>query len=150
MDIERFFNTTGPCFPERHYMVPPLPRLKGMMRLIKQGQYFVIHSQVQAIEAEQDKQAANDLYNKALAYEADQNYRKASLYYKDLIQHYPDSSAASLAKAKLNNLKIKRYVAYPDGTAKDTVTGLGWMRCSVGQTWTGSGGSVSPNLTLGF
>jgi hypothetical protein len=40
----RFFNTTGPCFPERHYLVPPLKRLHGVERLIAQGQYFVIHA----------------------------------------------------------------------------------------------------------
>lgn len=42
--MQRYFNTTGPCFPEWHYMVPPLPRLKGVERLIDQGQYFVIHA----------------------------------------------------------------------------------------------------------
>ncbi len=42
--MQRYFNTTGPCFPEWHYMVPPLPRLKGVERLIEQGQYFVIHA----------------------------------------------------------------------------------------------------------
>jgi len=31
--------------------------------------------------------------------------------------------------------RIKRYIAYDNGTAKDTVTGLTWMRCSVGQRW---------------
>ena len=40
----RFFNTTGPCFPDHHYMVPPLQRLQGVERLIAQGQYFVIHA----------------------------------------------------------------------------------------------------------
>jgi hypothetical protein len=40
----RFFNTTGPCFPDRHYMTPPLARLKGVEKLIAQGQYFVIHA----------------------------------------------------------------------------------------------------------
>lgn len=39
-----YFNTTGPCFPGHHYMVPPLHRLKGVNRLIEQGQYFVIHA----------------------------------------------------------------------------------------------------------
>ncbi|SEH09013.1 Lcl domain-containing protein [Candidatus Venteria ishoeyi] len=33
--------------------------------------------------------------------------------------------------------RIKRYVAYPNGTALDMETGLLWMRCSVGQTWDG-------------
>ena len=38
----------------------------------------------------------------------------------------------------LSGKKIKRYIVYANGTAKDTVTGLMWMRCAVGQTWTGS------------
>jgi hypothetical protein len=42
--MKKFFNTTGPCFPERHYMVDPLERLKGIQVLIDQGQYFVIHA----------------------------------------------------------------------------------------------------------
>ncbi len=32
-----------------------------------------------------------------------------------------------------------RYTDHGDGTVTDTVTQLQWMRCSVGQTWTGSG-----------
>lgn len=32
-----------------------------------------------------------------------------------------------------------RFQAHEDGTATDTVTGLTWMRCSVGQTWGGQG-----------
>ncbi|CAK0764663.1 ATP-binding protein [Gammaproteobacteria bacterium] len=42
--MQKYFNTTGPCFSEWHYMVPPLPRLKGVELLIEQGQYFVIHA----------------------------------------------------------------------------------------------------------
>ncbi|MFZ4625774.1 MAG: hypothetical protein ACOYNF_16255, partial [Rhodoferax sp.] len=42
--MKKFFNTTGPCYPERHYMVDPLKRLKGVEALIDQGQYFVIHA----------------------------------------------------------------------------------------------------------
>jgi len=34
--------------------------------------------------------------------------------------------------------RIERYLAYANGTALDTKTGLLWMRCLVGQTWTGS------------
>ncbi|HZB30079.1 MAG TPA: hypothetical protein VE465_07920 [Streptosporangiaceae bacterium] len=40
----KYFNTAGPCFPDRHYMVPPEPRLPDARRLIAQGQYFVVHA----------------------------------------------------------------------------------------------------------
>ncbi len=42
--MNRFFNTTGPCRPERHYMLGPLDRLPDLRRLIEQEQYFVIHA----------------------------------------------------------------------------------------------------------
>lgn len=40
----RVFNTAGPCDPERHYMVPPEPRLPGARPLIEQGAFFVVHA----------------------------------------------------------------------------------------------------------
>src|SRR6185369_7082715 len=40
----RRFNTTGPCEPSRHYMVPPLERLPEARRLVEQGDYFVLHA----------------------------------------------------------------------------------------------------------
>jgi hypothetical protein len=40
----RFFNTTGPCLPERHYLLPPEPRLPEARRLIDRGQFFVVHA----------------------------------------------------------------------------------------------------------
>lgn len=42
--MNRFFNTAGPCFPEEHYTLPPLERLPGLLPLIRQKQYFVIHA----------------------------------------------------------------------------------------------------------
>lgn len=33
---------------------------------------------------------------------------------------------------------VKRYQIHDDGTVTDRVTGLQWMRCAVGQTWTGT------------
>ena len=38
------FNTTGPCFPDEHYMVPALDRLPGIRELVAGGNYFVIHA----------------------------------------------------------------------------------------------------------
>ncbi len=91
-------------------------------------------------QQQQAQQAIDDLYQKALQYEARQDFDNARLYYQDVVNRYPDSSTAQAAQAKLSNLptKINRYLAYPDGTALDTVTGLMWMRCSVGQKWDGS------------
>ncbi len=40
----RFFNTAGPCRPEIHYTVDPLPRLPEVRNLIDGEHYFVIHA----------------------------------------------------------------------------------------------------------
>ncbi|MDR1290962.1 MAG: hypothetical protein LBK06_07160, partial [Planctomycetaceae bacterium] len=41
-----FFNTTGPCNPEYHYMLPPADRLVGsqLHRYIKDMLYWVLHA----------------------------------------------------------------------------------------------------------
>jgi type II secretory pathway predicted ATPase ExeA len=38
------FNTTGPCFPGDHYMLPPERRLGRVMELIEEGRYFTLHA----------------------------------------------------------------------------------------------------------
>ena len=38
------FNTTGPCFPDEHYMLPALDRLPGVRELVAGGSYFVVHA----------------------------------------------------------------------------------------------------------
>src|SRR5262245_19020407 len=40
----RFFNTAGPCDPDRHYMLPPERRLPGVRDLIDRQLYFVLHA----------------------------------------------------------------------------------------------------------
>ncbi|MEV0143772.1 MULTISPECIES: AAA family ATPase [unclassified Nonomuraea] len=40
----RYFNTTGPCGPERHYMLPPTQRLPQARELIDMDRYFVLHA----------------------------------------------------------------------------------------------------------
>ncbi len=42
--MERSFNTTGPCFPDEHYMLPPERRLGRVMELIGRGKYFTLHA----------------------------------------------------------------------------------------------------------
>ncbi|MEU5883483.1 ATP-binding protein [Spirillospora sp. NPDC047279] len=40
----RSFNTTGPCLPDRHYMLPAEPRLPEARELIADGKFFVVHA----------------------------------------------------------------------------------------------------------
>ena len=42
--MARFFNTTGPCRADDHYMLDPLNRLGDMRGLIDDKQYFVVHA----------------------------------------------------------------------------------------------------------
>ena len=46
MNKRRFFNTTGPCNPEEHYMLPPEDRLVGsqLHRYIGDSLYWVLHA----------------------------------------------------------------------------------------------------------
>src|SRR5581483_11857073 len=39
---ERYFNTSGPCNPREHYMLPPERRLGRVMELIGRGRWFVL------------------------------------------------------------------------------------------------------------
>jgi hypothetical protein len=42
--MPRYFNTAGPCEPDRHYMVPAVERLPEARPLIEQLGYFVLHA----------------------------------------------------------------------------------------------------------
>jgi HrpA-like RNA helicase len=42
--MKKIFNIAGPCHPVEHYMLPPLERCSGLIDLIEQNQYFVIHA----------------------------------------------------------------------------------------------------------
>jgi hypothetical protein len=40
----RYFNTAGPCDPERHYMLPAEERLPEARPLVEAWKYFVVHA----------------------------------------------------------------------------------------------------------
>ncbi|MFI7135064.1 AAA family ATPase [Nonomuraea sp. NPDC050153] len=40
----RYFNTTGPCGPQHHYMLPPTQRIPQARVLIEMDRYFVLHA----------------------------------------------------------------------------------------------------------
>jgi hypothetical protein len=43
-DMRPSFNTTGPCLPGEHYMLPPERRLGRVLELIDDRKYFTLHS----------------------------------------------------------------------------------------------------------
>lgn len=42
--MARNFNTTGPCRPELHYMLPPEARLPDLWPMVEEQLYFVLHA----------------------------------------------------------------------------------------------------------
>ncbi|MDR1607464.1 MAG: ATP-binding protein, partial [Deltaproteobacteria bacterium] len=38
------FNTTGPCVPSEHYMLPVLPRQSDVDEMIEGKYYFILHA----------------------------------------------------------------------------------------------------------
>ncbi len=42
--MKPYFNVAGPCVPGEHYMLPAQERCRGILELIDQKQYFVIHA----------------------------------------------------------------------------------------------------------
>ncbi|XXX81308.1 hypothetical protein WMF30_21340 [Sorangium sp. So ce134] len=42
--MKRRFNTTGPCRPDLHYMIPAASRLPEAPGLVEQMGYFVVHA----------------------------------------------------------------------------------------------------------
>ena len=42
--MPKTFNVTGPCHPNKHYMLLTQERCQGLLQLVEQEQYFVIHA----------------------------------------------------------------------------------------------------------
>lgn len=42
--MQKYFNTSGPCWPDKHYMLPTTERCEGLLPLIARQQYFIIHA----------------------------------------------------------------------------------------------------------
>ena len=61
--MEKFFNTTGPCNSEKHYMLPVSDIKEEIMLLIKREQYFVIHAARQTGKTTLIKNLVNDINN---------------------------------------------------------------------------------------
>ena len=57
----RYFNVSGPCFQDEHYMIEAATRLRGVEQLIDMNQYFVIHAARQSGKTTYLKDLANRL-----------------------------------------------------------------------------------------
>jgi len=57
----KYFNTTGPCDPQLHYMLPPTPRLPEARALIEMDRYFVLHAPRQTGKTTMLRTLASDL-----------------------------------------------------------------------------------------
>ncbi len=61
----------------------------------------------------------------------------------------PTIVSADCNERVANTTPTNRFVLKDDGTTTDTLTGLMWMRCSIGQTWD-SGNCVGSPLMLNW
>lgn len=77
--MRKFFNIAGPCQPDEHYMLPAQDRCKGVVDLIDQSLYFVIHAARQSgkttllLELARDLNAGSDYYALYCSLETVQN-----------------------------------------------------------------------------
>lgn len=69
--MNRFFNTTGPCVPGEHYMLPAAVRCSEVFDLIARRQYYVIHAA---------RQSGKTTLLKALATELNAGKQYRALY----------------------------------------------------------------------
>ncbi len=67
--MSRFFNTTGPCVADKHYLLPAAERCCEIVNLIAREQYFVIHAARQTGKTTLLKSLAKEL-NAGTAYRA--------------------------------------------------------------------------------
>jgi len=80
--MEKHFNIAGPCFPDEHYMLPPLDRLPGIVRIVERRGYFVLHAA---------RQSGKTTALKALVDEINGKGRMNALYFTvETVQRFID------------------------------------------------------------
>ncbi len=80
--MEKCFNIAGPCFPDEHYMLPALERLPGIMRIVEQRSYFVLHAA---------RQSGKTTALKALVREINAKGKMNALYFTvETVQRFTD------------------------------------------------------------
>ena len=110
--MEKCFNIAGPCFPDEHYMLPALERLPGIMRIVEQRSYFVLHAA---------RQSGKTTALKALVREINAKGEMNALYFTvETVQRFTDPRdgipkiVESMRNAVLRHPIFKDLVRDPD------------------------------------
>ena len=129
----RKFNTTGPCFPDEHYMLPALDRLPGIRELVADGNYFVIHA---------PRQTGKTTALKALVREINEKGEMAAFYCT--LETLQNSIDPDIAMPKLRHLLLRNERTVPslahfapggdEGSARQR--DAGWTVTAVSDTLT--------------
>ena len=96
---EKRFNTTGPCFPNKHYMLEALTRLPDIEQFIADELYFVLHASRQsgkttALKALVKKlNAAGNVFAMYCSLEVVQDMREPSVCMAVLARQIADNAA---------------------------------------------------------
>ena len=129
----RKFNTTGPCFPDEHYMLPALDRLPGIRELVAAGNYFVIHA---------PRQTGKTTALKALVREINEKGEMVAIYCT--LETLQNSTDPDIAMPKLRQLLLRNARTVPslahfasggdEGSARQR--DAGWTVTAVSDTLT--------------
>jgi hypothetical protein len=65
--MPRYFNTTGPCDPRRHYYLPTAERLPDLQPFLDREQYFVLHAPRQTGKTTAMRTLAQELRGRGIA-----------------------------------------------------------------------------------
>ena len=110
--MEKCFNIAGPCFPDEHYMLPALERLPGIMRIVEQRGYFVLHAA---------RQSGKTTLLKALVAEINRKGAMNALYFTvESVQRFTDPREGipkiveRMRSSLLNNSTFRTFAASID------------------------------------
>ncbi len=118
------FNTTGPCFPDEHYMMPALDRLPGVRDLVSRGDYFVVHA---------PRQTGKTTALQALVSEINAKGEMLALYCTlESLQNTADVQVANKIIRELIVGNAKRIPSFPhDGELHPAPVDIGQIMLSV-------------------
>jgi DNA polymerase III delta prime subunit len=115
----KYFNTTGPCDPRVHYMVPPEPRLPQARPLIERGQYFVVHA---------PRQTGKTTTLRALARSLTAEGAFAALHFSCEAAEAMGEDVGAAERVVLGDIRLKSDVLPPDCLPPDP-----WPAADAGQ-----------------